>query len=51
MYNNQWNIYEPDGRIFAEAFSERAAKEIFNAVNCMRGRLSATEEKNETSKD
>jgi hypothetical protein len=39
-YNNQWNIYEADGRIFAHAFSEQAADEIFVSVNYMRGRLS-----------
>jgi hypothetical protein len=41
MYNNQWNIYESDGRIFAQAFSQQAAEELFFAVNYMRGRLSA----------
>jgi hypothetical protein len=51
MYNNQWEIYEADGRVFAHVFSQQAAEEIFFAVNYMRGRLSAVEDKNATGKD
>ncbi len=44
LYNNQWNIYDHQGRIYAQTFTEREAEEIFFAVNYMRGRLSAAEE-------
>jgi hypothetical protein len=42
MYNNQWRIYEKPSapgameRAFADAWTEQAAKEIFEAVNAAR---------------
>lgn len=36
MYNNQWRIYEANSNRYADAFSERDAKEIFEAVNAAR---------------
>lgn len=44
MYQCQWNVYEADGRVFAHAFSQKAAEEIFFAVNYLRGQLTAAEE-------
>lgn len=42
LYNNQWNIYDLHGNIYAQAFNKEAAEEIFFAVNYMRGKLSST---------
>ena len=41
MYNNQWNIYDVRGNIFAQVFNKEDAEEIFFAVNYLRGRLTA----------
>jgi len=42
LYNNQWNIYDDRGNIYAQAFTERAAQEIFFAVNYLRGMRSSS---------
>jgi hypothetical protein len=36
MYNNQWNIYDAHGRVYAQTPYEWAAREIFDAVNAAR---------------
>ena len=38
MYNNQWRIYEKNGKAFADAWSEKDAKELFDAVNAARAK-------------
>ena len=42
MYNNQWNIYDVRGNIFAQVFNKEDAEEIFFAVNYLRGMRSST---------
>jgi hypothetical protein len=41
MYNNQWNIYDVRGNIFAQVFNKADAEEIFFAVNYLRGMRSS----------
>lgn len=46
MYNAQWNIYDERGMIFAQAFSQQNAIEVFAAVNTYRTLVEAAEKNN-----